>query len=175
MKKGYVQIYTGNGKGKTTATLGLTIRALGHGFTVHIVQFLKGGPTGELTTLEKLDNVSLFRVTDADKYIWNLNAQEKKDMQEKSQHMLQNIRKWFKEDLADIIILDEVMAAIKYEIVSLEDIQALLTIRPDTVEVIMTGRDAPQELIDRADLVSEINDVKHYFDKGVKARKGIEF
>ncbi len=175
MKKGYIQIYTGNGKGKTTATLGLTMRAAGHGFNVRIVQFLKGGPTGEIETIKKLDNIELYRVTDSDKYVWKLNEQETQDMQNPSRLMIDKIKVWFKENQVDILILDEVMAALKFEIVCMDDIIALLDARPETVEVIMTGRDAPKELIDRAHLVSEINEIKHYYNAGVKARKGIEF
>lgn len=175
MKKGYVQIYTGNGKGKTTAAMGLALRAAGHDFQVKIIQFLKGGKTGEINSIKKLDTVELLRVSDADKYVWKLSDEEKKNMQEKSLKMLDKIESWFENDEIDILILDEIMAAIKYDIVSLKKIISLLDSRPDTIEVVMTGRDAPQELLDRAHLVSEIIDVKHYYDIGTGARKGIEF
>lgn len=175
MKKGYVQIYTGNGKGKTTAALGLALRAAGHNFNVKIVQFLKGGVTGELNSVKKLDTVELLRVSDANKYVWKLSPQEKKDMQEKSLEMFDRIKTWFKNDEIDILILDEIMAAIKYDIVSIDDVLSLLDARPQTIEVIMTGRDVPQELFECAHLVSEIKNAKHYYNAGVKARKGIEF
>lgn len=175
MKKGYVQIYTGNGKGKTTAAMGLALRAAGYNFNIKIIQFLKGGVTGEKISIEKLDTVELLRVSDADKYVWKLSDEEKLTMQKKSKEMFSKIDEWFKEGNIDILILDEIMAALKYEIVSLTDVISMLNARPKTVEVIMTGRDAPKELFDRAHLVSEINDAKHYFDIGVGARKGIEF
>lgn len=175
MKKGYVQIYTGNGKGKTTAAMGLALRAAGHGYAVKIVQFLKGGETGELHSIECLESVELLRVTDANKYVWKLNDEEKRAMQQNSHQMIERIISWFENDEIDILILDEVMAAIKYDIVSLSDVLKLLEKRPETIEVIMTGRDAPCELCDCADLISEINDKKHYFEAGVPARKGIEF
>ena len=174
MKKGYVQIYTGNGKGKTTAALGLALRAAGHGFSVKIIQFLKGGASGELDSINKLESVELFRVTDADKYIWDLTPGQKRDMQKRSKAMLDTAKKWFDEEI-DILILDEIMAAIKYDIVPLEDVLSLIDSKPGCTEIIMTGRDAPKELVEKADLVSEIKDIKHYFDKGVPARRGIEF
>lgn len=175
MKKGYIQIYTGNGKGKTTAAMGLALRAAGHNFNVKLVQFLKGGVTGEINSIKKLDTVELLRVSDANKYVWKLNDEEKHDMQQKSLKMFDKIRSWFKNEEIDILILDEIMAAIKYEIVALDDVLSLLDARPQSIEVIMTGREVPKELFNRAHLVSEINDVKHYFDIGVGARKGIEF
>ncbi len=174
MKKGYIQIYTGNGKGKTTAAMGLALRACGHGFTVKIVQFLKGGVSGELTSIKKLEGIDIYRVTDADKYIWDLTAEQKMNMQVRSAAMLEEVRIWFEEEI-DIIILDEIMAAIEHDIVSLNDVISLLKAKPDCTEVVMTGRNAPNELIEMAHLVSEINDVKHYYSDDVPARKGIEF
>ena len=174
MKKGYIQIYTGNGKGKTTAAMGLALRAAGHGMQVRIVQFLKGGVTGELESIKKLETVKLYRVTDAGKYIWDLSDGQKLDMQQRSKEMLMQARTWFSEGI-DILILDEIMAAIRYDIVSLADVLSLLDARPDGCELILTGRDAPEELKKRAHLITEMRDIKHYFDDGVPARKGIEF
>ena len=174
MKKGYIQIYTGNGKGKTTAAMGLALRAAGHGYKVRIVQFLKGGVTGELESLKKLETVKLYRVTDAERYIWDLTAEQKSDMQHRSKQMLDKARAWFGEGI-DILILDEIMAAVQYDIVSLSDVLSLLDARPDSCEVVLTGRDAPDELAQRAHLITEMRDVRHYFDDGVPARKGIEF
>ncbi len=174
MKKGYIQIYTGNGKGKTTAAMGLALRAAGHGYKVHIVQFLKGGVTGELESLKKLETVKLYRVTDAERYIWDLTAEQKSDMQRRSKQMLDKARAWFGEGI-DILILDEIMAAVQYDIVSLSDVLSLLDARPDSCEVVLTGRDAPDELAQRAHLITEMRDIRHYFDDGVPARKGIEF
>jgi len=174
MKKGLIQIYTGNGKGKTTAAMGLAMRAAGHGLNVRIVQFLKGGVSGELSSIKKLDTVKLYRVTDANNYVWDLTEKQKRDMQRRSHEMLQKAMLWFEEEI-DIVILDEIMAAIQYDIVPLDDILSLLDAKPACTEVVLTGRNAPQELMERAHLVSEIRDVKHYFDDGVPARRGIEF
>lgn len=174
MKKGLIQIYTGNGKGKTTAAMGLALRAAGHGLNVRIVQFLKGGVSGEIDSIKKLDTVELFRVTDANNYVWDLTEKQKRDMQRRSHEMLQKAMLWFEEEI-DIIILDEIMAAIQYDIVPLGDVLSLLDAKPACTEVVLTGRNAPKELMDRAHLVSEIRDVKHYFDQGVPARRGIEF
>ena len=174
MKKGLIQIYTGNGKGKTTAAMGLAVRAAGHGFSVRIIQFLKGGVSGELESLKKLETVKLYRVTDANSYIWDLTEAQKLDMRNRSLKMLEKAKEWFQAGI-DILVLDEIMAALQYDIVSLQDVLSLLENRPDGTEIVMTGRNAPKELIDRAHLVSEITDIKHYFDEGQPARKGIEF
>jgi cob(I)alamin adenosyltransferase len=174
MKKGYIQIYTGNGKGKTTAAMGLALRAAGHGYKVRIVQFLKGGVSGELESIKKLETVELYRVTDAERYIWDLTAEQKLDMQRRSKQMLDQTMIWFEEGI-DILILDEIMAALQYDIVQLSDVLSLLDARSDGCEVILTGRNVPEALALRAHLISEVRDIKHYFDDGVPARKGIEF
>ncbi|MBT3320532.1 MAG: cob(I)yrinic acid a,c-diamide adenosyltransferase [Clostridia bacterium] len=175
MEKGFVQIYTGNGKGKTTAAMGLAVRACGRGLRVVIVQFLKGSSTGEMKVLEGINGVKLIRVANADKFFWKLTDDEKEQMKRVAEAVLLDIETLFEKNEVDVLILDEVMGAMKNGIVTMKQIFALLDIRPKQVEVVLSGRDAPKELIDRADLVTEMQDVKHYFSKGVKAREGIEY
>ncbi len=174
MKKGYIQVYTGNGKGKTTAAMGLALRAAGHGFSIKIIQFLKGGVSGELESIKKLETIELFRVTDAKRYIWDLTPEQKADMQQRSKEILNKTLVWFNQRI-DILILDEIMAALQSDIVRMEDVLNVLDKKPEGTEIVLTGRNVPEEIAKRAHLISEVNDIKHYFDDGVPARKGIEF
>lgn len=174
METGYVQIYTGNGKGKTTAALGQGLRASGRGLHVKMIQFLKGAVTGELYAVEKLDNFSIFRVSENNKLFWLTTHQEKKKMKENTAEIITEIKNWFQRDTCDVLILDEVMAAIRNDVISVDEVIEIIHSRPPKTEVILTGRDAPEKLVAIADLISEIKAVKHYYDQGVKARIGIE-
>ena len=169
---GLVQVYTGDGKGKTTAALGLALRAAGHGLRTYIGQFLKGRPTGELKaarllepylTIEQFGEAS-FVPTRGDARQSALACQG-----------LQRIRQTMASGEYDIIVLEEVNVALDLELVSLREVLILLEERPSEVELVFTGRGAPQELISRADLVTEMVAMKHPYQRGVKARLGIEF
>jgi cob(I)alamin adenosyltransferase len=173
--KGLVHIYTGDGKGKTTAAVGLGIRAWGRGMKVLMVQFLKGMESGELITIRRLgDGFHVNSGQPMGKFTWNMNEEELKqaaDLQKQQLAYAQNeimTEKW------DLLILDEVMAAISTGMVSLEDVLALVKGKPDGLEIVMTGRNAPDSLIEAADYVSEIREVKHPMKSGIAARRGIE-
>ena len=175
MEKGYVQVYTGDGKGKTTAALGLGLRAAGRGFKVIMFQFLKGAYSGELDSTPLLDGrFTIIRLGETKKFFGALNEQEKKELKEKLQEELKQVEAIFKSEDCDILILDEIMAAIHGELITVEQVCELINARPGGMELVLTGRRAPQAVIDRADLVSEMHCVKHYMDKGVQARAGIE-
>lgn len=171
--KGYIQVYTGNGKGKTTAALGLALRAAGHGLKTYIGQFLKGMTYGELEsakklapfiTLEQFGRRGFIHVTENpdDEDI----SRAKKGLQKCLQAMLSGRYR--------IIILDEVNVALHFQLITEEDIHAFLDQKPAEMEIVLTGRYAPASLLKRADLVTEMKEKKHYFRKGVKARNGIE-
>jgi len=175
MEKGYVQVYTGDGKGKTTAALGLGLRAAGRGFKVIMFQFLKGAYSGELDSTPLLDGrFTIIRLGETKKFFGALNEQEKKELKEKLQEELKQVEAILKSEDCDILILDEIMAAIHGELITVEQVCELINARPGGMELVLTGRRAPQAVIDRADLVSEMRCVKHYMDKGVQARAGIE-
>jgi len=175
MEKGYVQVYTGDGKGKTTAALGLGLRAAGRGFKVIMFQFLKGAYSGELDSTPLLDGrFTIIRLGETKKFFGALNEQEKKELKEKLQEELKQVEAILKSEDCDILILDEIMAAIHGELITVEQVCELINARPGGMELVLTGRRAPQAVIDRADLVSEMCCVKHYMDKGVQARAGIE-
>ncbi len=175
MEKGYVQVYTGDGKGKTTAALGLGLRAAGHGFKVIMFQFLKGAYSGELDSTPLLDGrFTIIRLGETKKFFGTLNEQEKKELKEKLQEELKQVEAILKSEDCDILILDEIMAALHGELITVEQVCELIDARPGGMELVLTGRKAPQAVIDRADLVSEVRCVKHYMNQGVPARAGIE-
>jgi cob(I)alamin adenosyltransferase len=171
LERGYVQVYTGDGKGKTTAALGLALRASGYGLRTYIGQFMKGQPCGEtralaghaLITLEQYGDVRCIHreeVTPAHL------AQARQGLARARAAMLSG-------EYA-LVVLDEVCVAIWFGVLALGDVVALLDERPSNVELLLTGRRAPPELLARADLVTEMREVKHYYAQGVNARIGIE-
>lgn len=174
MKKGYVQIYTGNGKGKTTAALGLGFRAVGRGFKVLLVQFLKGMYTGELESIKKFDNFTTKRLGETNKFSWNLSEDEKQELINKTQKEWREFTEFINNNPCDVLILDEVMGALKVGLISVEQLCQFIDNKPEGTELILTGRDVPKEIEDRADLITEMRKIRHYYDKGVTSRDGIE-
>ena len=172
-QKGYIQIYTGNGKGKTTAALGLALRAAGHGYRTFIGQFLKGQDYGELASIEKLAPYITIKQFGRKGFIHvNKNPDKididlaKKGLEECRQAMLSGIYK--------IIILDEITVCLYFHVLAEEEIVEFLRQKPQETEVVLTGRYAPDSLIKAADLVTQMDEIKHYYTKGIRARKGIE-
>lgn len=175
MQKGYVQIYTGNGKGKTTAALGLGLRAVGRGMKVMVFQFVKGSFSGELESIKKLSPaMQIRRIVETEKFIGSLSAEEKGALKEKARRQFKEVEEFVLASRADVVILDEIMAAIHHGIIEVEDVCRLVAAKPEGVELILTGRNAPAPLMEQADLVTEMTPVKHYYQKGVPAREGIE-
>jgi cob(I)alamin adenosyltransferase len=173
---GLVHIYTGDGKGKTTAAIGLGIRACGRGKKVLLVQFLKGVQTGELFTIEKLKpDFEYYRNEENKKFTWNMNQEELEKMKENVESMFQYAAKEAMTGRRDLIILDEIMAAITSGFIAPDKVIDFVKNKPSQLELVMTGRNAPPELIQLADYVSEIKAVKHPFSMGTAAREGIEF
>ncbi|NNG66995.1 cob(I)yrinic acid a,c-diamide adenosyltransferase [Caldanaerobacter subterraneus] len=175
MKKGYVQVYTGDGKGKTTAALGLAFRAVGRGMKVIMFQFLKGMATGELKSAELLKpNFEIKRFAESKKFTWEMTEEELQELKSKVREEYEELLRILKSGEYDIVIVDEAMAAIHSGLLSVEDVLRLIEEKPESVELILTGRSAPQEIIEKADLVTEMKEIKHYYKKGVPARVGIE-
>lgn len=167
-----VQVYTGDGKGKTTAAVGLAIRAAGYGLSVKFVQFLKGRDSGEHKILQKIDEIEMLRVSDSLAFFHQLDAKEKAKMRTEACAALGSIKTWL--DCADMIILDEAMAALTCGLLKLSEVTDIIDNRGKT-EIVLTGRGAPKQILKRAHLVTYMRSVKHYFDKGFCARKGIEY
>jgi cob(I)alamin adenosyltransferase len=173
LERGLIQVYTGDGKGKTTAALGLAVRAAGHGLRVEIVQFLKGWPNyGELKGVEWLPGVAIHPFGRSG---WVHPDRPEPEDCERAGQALAYARRVMAGRQADVVVLDEVNVALDYGLVKLGDVLALLDEKPAEVELVLTGRNAHPQVIDRADLVTEMRNVKHPYDGGVVARRGIEF
>lgn len=173
LERGIVQVYTGEGKGKTTAALGLAVRAAGHGLRVYIVQFMKGWPYyGELDALCHQPNITLVQFGRAD-FVNRENPapEDVQQAQEALRHSLDVLRK----GQYDLLILDEINVALDFELVSLEQVLELLEVRPAHVELVLTGRGAHPRVIAQADLVTEMLEIKHPYARGIKGRRGIEY
>ncbi|PKM94746.1 MAG: cob(I)yrinic acid a,c-diamide adenosyltransferase [Firmicutes bacterium HGW-Firmicutes-1] len=176
MDKGYIQIYTGNGKGKTTAALGLGLRAVGSGCKVIMVQFLKGSPTSELISTKLLGNqFEIIRLVAHEKFFWQLTEIEKTSLKQQLDIEIRRVFEILDKNLCDVLILDEIFGALTNEMVTMEQLNQILDLKPEGLEIVLTGRNAPEEIIDRADLVTEMKPIKHYYEKGIKSRKGIEY
>jgi cob(I)alamin adenosyltransferase len=172
-KRGLIQVYTGQGKGKTTAALGLALRAAGHGLRVEIVQFLKGWPGyGELKGVDWLPTVAIHAFGRSG---WIHPDHPEPEDFDRAANALAFAHQLLAGGDADIVILDEVNVALDYGLLSLADLLGLLDAKPPAMELILTGRNAPPALIQRADLVTEMRLVKHPYDQGIKARRGVEF
>ena len=169
--QGYIQIYTGDGKGKTTAALGLALRASGHGMRTYIGQFMKGQPYGELDALRDHPHITVEQYGD----IRCIRREEvTPEHIAQAQRGLDRARDALHSGQYDIVVLDEVNVTVWFGLLTIKEVLAVIDERPAHVEIILTGRRAPQELIERADLVTEMREVKHYYQQGVAARKGIE-
>ena len=171
LKKGYVQVYTGDGKGKTTAALGLALRAVGNDFKVFIAQFVKGLEYCEIKALKRLNDSITVKQYGRGCFIQNNPTKE--DIAA-ARNGLCEITEVISSGKYDLVILDEINIALHFKILTLQDVLDLIEIKPGNVELVLTGRRAEKEIIDKADLVTEMREVKHYFTKGVMARKGIE-
>lgn len=169
--KGYIQVYTGNGKGKTTAAIGLSIRAAGAGMKVLFAQFVKGMVYSEIDALKRYNDLIDIYQYGRGCFINNKVAREDKKA---ALNGLNEIRKFLTEQKYDVVILDEANIALYYGLFAIDDLMSVIYSRPKRCEVIITGRYAPKELIELADLVTEMKEIKHYYTKGVCARKGIE-
>lgn len=171
--KGYIQVYTGNGKGKTTAALGLALRAAGHGYRTYLGQFLKGQDYGELSATQHLSSLITIDQFGRKGFIHVTENPDKEDIQRARKGLKKCLEMMHSRNYR-IIVLDEINVAVHFNLFSEEEIHRFLDEKPDDVEVILTGRYAPVSFIERADLVTEMQEIKHYYKKGVQARWGIE-
>ncbi len=191
-KKGLIQVYTGDGKGKTTAALGQAVRAVGHGFRVCIIQFLKGSNyTGELFAVERLyPNIDMFQFGKCCRYSgmiktgqlkckecgdcfdWDKDLQEDKDIVCAAMNLTGKV---LSKGEYDIVILDEISHAVNVGFIKTAEVIHLLKNRVEWIEIILTGKDMPKDIIDTADLVTEMKFIKHPFEKGIESRRGIEY
>ncbi len=171
-ERGYVQLYTGDGKGKTTAALGLVVRALGQGLRPAVLQFMKADPSwGEVVELERMR----VPVQQCGLDHWVLAGKVTDEDRAAAADGLRRARALVESGEYDLVVLDELVTAVFFELVPLADVLALVAAKPASVELVITGRRAPDELVAAADLVTEMRPLKHYFEAGVRARPGIEY
>jgi len=173
LSKGLVQVFTGQGRGKTSAAIGTVVRALGNGLRVFIVAFMKAGrPSGEWVTLSRLDNVQVVRFGSPH---FVDPARVTPEDREQAVQALKAAREAMLSGDYDLVVLDEVNVAVEWKLVSVEEILRLIEDRPANVELILTGRGADKEIIRAADLVTEMLNIKHPYEDGTAARRGIEY
>jgi cob(I)alamin adenosyltransferase len=173
MEKGLIQVYTGNGKGKTTAALGLALRAVGHGLKVLVIEFMKGKMRyGELESAKKLSPHLTIKPVGRDTFV-SKSHPDPADI-ESAQEGFALAKKAIENEEYDVVILDEINMAVDYGLIVLSDLLQLIDSKPTSVELVLTGRNAKPEIIEKADLVTEMVERKHYYSKGISARKGIE-
>lgn len=170
---GYIQVYTGNGKGKTTAALGLALRAAGHGFKTFIGQFLKGRSSGEIEAAKRLDPLIRIEQFGREGFILVKDGPDDEDVTRARAGLARSLEAMLSGDYR-IVVLDEINTAVHFGLIPESDVLGLLARKPKDVEVVLTGRYAPDSFIERADLVTEMTERKHYHSRGVKARDGIE-
>lgn len=172
---GLIHIYCGDGKGKTTAAVGLAVRCAGYGERVLFVQFLKGWDSGELHILEKLPEVTLIRGDASDKFVFQMDEQEKRMLLEQYNNNLQRVAQEVQSGAYRLLVLDEIMAAWNCGLIDQQLVIDLLENRPRNMEIVMTGQNPPEELRVFADYISEVRKVRHPYDEGIQARRTIEF
>jgi len=173
MEKGYVQVYTGNGKGKTTASLGLCLRATGAGLKVYLGQFMKDMETSEIKAVKRL-------IPDICVEQYGLgcecccDGEFSEEYIAKTKEGLKKAVEIVKSGQYDVIVLDEINVAAHYKLIDISDVLTLIDQKPEKTELVLSGRYAAEEIIAKADLVTEMKEIKHYFEAGVQARVGIE-
>lgn len=173
LKRGMIHVYTGNGKGKTTAALGLALRAVGHGFRVYMIQFMKGNINyGELKGAKRLSPGFYIKQVGRETFV-DFDNPDPEDIR-LARDGLHLAKKIVSSGKFDIVILDEINVAVYFKLIPVEEIIDLIKKKPQHVELILTGRYAHEKIVDMADLVTEMREIKHYFTKGVKSREGIE-
>lgn len=173
MKKGYTHIYTGNGKGKTTAAIGLAVRAAGAGLKSYIAQFMKEYPYSELNSLKYLNEWITIEQFGGDDFVYKKELPGQQEINKAKQGLARANIMMISGDY-NIVILDEVLVAVYFGLFKEEEVVSFIKSKPSSVELIMTGRYCSDHLISLADLVTEMNELKHYYQHGVLSRKGID-
>ena len=170
LEKGYIQVYTGNGKGKTTAALGITLRTICAGNKAFFGQFMKGQDYSEKKAVQFLPGLTMEQFGGA---CFVNGKPTEKDISD-AKAGLARMKEILSSGDYDLVVFDEINTSLFFQLVSVEEVMAVLDLKPEKTEVILTGRYAPQEIMDRADLVTEMREIKHYYNAGVDARAGIE-
>lgn len=173
MEQGLVQVYTGDGKGKTTAAVGLAMRAAGKGFRVLMVQFLKGRHYGEIESVKRMGDS--FRIIQSGLDTFVKRGEPSEEDVRLAREGLETAREAIMSGDYDVVILDEINCAVDLGVLAVDEVLPLIDERPEGVELVLTGRGAPEEFCERADLITEMKNVRHCYDAGVGMREGIEY
>lgn len=173
--KGLIQLYCGEGKGKTTAAIGQSIRMAGNKKKVTFVQFLKGSDTCELNILRNIDNILVLRNKCDLGFIFQMNEQTKNKLTEMHNGNLKKVIELVKSNKCDLLVLDELCAAYECNVIDRDMIDSLIINKPEKLEIVITGRNPAQIFIEHADYITEMKLIRHPYEKGIEARKGIEF
>ena len=175
MEKGLIHIYCGDGKGKTSAATGLAVRAAGCGEKVLFARFLKNEESGELEILDRIPEIHVIHLERSFGFYRTLTEEEQAEVRQMYEALWQDIVRRAETDVYDVLVMDEFMAAYNYGLIGHDAAFAFLREKPERLEVVLTGRDPDEDLVELADYVSEIRKVKHPFDRGIRARRGIEY
>lgn len=176
LEKGYIHIYKGEGKGKTSILNGMVVRALGNNLRVYYLRFLKNRPSGEIDFLAKYQELTIKNFyQSSEKFFWEMNDQEKATLKIETNQGLQYLKALSQSDNVDLIVVDEILGCIQNDLLSEHDLIKILKTKKANIEIALSGRYASLALEDIADLISEIQAKKHYFNNGQIARKGIDY
>jgi len=173
LKQGFIQIYTGNGKGKSTAAIGQAVRAAGFGLKTYVAQFMKEYPYNELISLNHLSEWITIEQFGGDAFVYKKEPPGEDELAKAKKGLTAAKEKMLSGNF-DMIILDEAIVAIYFKLIETNELIELIKYKPENVELILTGRYCPEELITLADLVTEMKEIKHYYQKGITSRRGIE-
>ena len=173
LKKGYIQVYTGNGKGKTTAAIGQAVRAAGFGLKTYFIQFMKKYPYNEIKSLKSLKDFIEIEQFGSDEFIYK-KISPSEVHKSKIKNGLNSALIKMKNGNFDLIILDEILVSIYFELIKEQEVLKFIYEKPEFVELILTGRYCPESIIQKADLVTEMKEIKHYYQNGIISRKGID-
>ena len=170
-----IHLYCGDGKGKTTAAVGLAVRAAGNGLRVLFVQFLKARPTGEISVLASIDQITVVRAKSSTKFTYEMTVEEIRKLSEENTEALDRAFQMASRGEADLLILDEVITAVTSDVIAEESLRRQIEAFDSECELVMTGRSPERWMIEAADYVTDMEKIRHPFDRGIEARRGIEF
>lgn len=175
MERGLIHVYCGDGKGKTTAAIGLAVRAAGAGKQVLFAQFFKGGPTGELKGLEKLSGIRIFRNPEDLGFFKNMSPQQKEKAACMHTQTMEKIFLTLENEPIDMVILDEITYPYEYGVIDRERVERLILQKPESLELVLTGRNPDKLFLEAADYITEMRKIRHPFDENIGAREGVEY
>lgn len=175
LRKGLLHIYMGDGKGKTTAAMGLALRALGAGKKVLLFQFLKDGKSSEIDLLKAFPNIVVLDAIANTKFVFQMCEEEKAQYAIACKEKLEEIKAYIKKESYELLVLDEIIPVLNYGFIDIEEVLSFFEQRPEGLEVVCTGRDPDERLLAVADYATEMKKIKHPYDSGIPAREGIEY